>query len=596
MGTINFFRDGIKETWQVPGDLAIAIKNIDTPLTPTWLKFLETPNKILKKFSTSENLSFTIPNKFRDKQTAALTAQSFIDEMVTKTGVKPKDIAIEREDLVKLYKESGGFGASIFEEGEDKIFENLRKSGIAEKLDSFKPTALIKKVNEGIEQSTRLAVFKQALESGLTPKDAALVARDATVDFAKMGSWMQPLNKAIPFLNARVQGFANLPKAFINNPETFARMQMYTSVYPTILLHQYNRRFDSYKNISQYIKNKYWVIMTGEVNTRNQYNGDPMIVPQFITIPKGEGQSLVSSPIQWYLEKADKTDYRKVSEMIADTVGSASPLGFQSFNSGNIWLSMASQLGPVATIPFGLATGKDPFFGTDIVPPSRTEGEAYQQYKYSTPEFIKDTGKILNISPAKIEFVLSAFGGGSKDLQKSADIVYGVVRDKKIGGHPITDTVFGQLAEAPITRTIFREATDFYSPESELRKQQKADIEKQVKEKQINVSDKVNEIWANIQMRETQDERLNYLNSLGDELTPEIRKKLYSLKTTRSTVEALSKFDDVEVRARYILMRLQEMKQQKVTPEEQIKFLDTLEANKILTKDVKKLINEIKEE
>ena len=69
---------------------------------------------------------------------------------------------------------------------------------------------------------------------------AALVARDATIDFAKMGTVMQTLNQVIPFLNARVQGFSNLGRVIKNNPEMFMRTQMLTSAYPAIALHKWN--------------------------------------------------------------------------------------------------------------------------------------------------------------------------------------------------------------------------------------------------------------------------------------------------------------------------------------------------------------------
>jgi len=237
--TINLFRNGIKETWQVPGDIAVAIKNLDTPLTPKWFRIFTLPQKILKKGATQYNLSFALPNKFRDKQTAALTARAFMEEMANKTGVSPKSLNLTAKQIKELYKTSGGYGASIFREGEETIWKNFQKLGVAKKASYLNPAKLVNTVNDSIETSTRLGVFKQALSRGLSPKDAAFVSRNATIDFAKMGTWMKPANQAIPFLNARVQGFINLPKALVASPEAFVRMQAYTAAYPTLLLHQH---------------------------------------------------------------------------------------------------------------------------------------------------------------------------------------------------------------------------------------------------------------------------------------------------------------------------------------------------------------------
>ncbi len=592
--TINLFRNGNKETWQVPVDIGIAIKNLDAPITPGWWQTLTTPQRLLKKGATQYNLSFTLPNKFRDKQTAALTSSGFIESMAQKTGVNPQTVNLSSKEIKDLYKMSGGYGASIFQEGESKILANLQKTGMTKVLNSTNPAKIIDNVNNAVEQSTRLEVFKSALQRGLSLKDAAFVSREATIDFAKMGSWMKPLNQAIPFLNARVQGFINLPRAISANPEVFARMQMYTAVYPTLTLHEYNRRFDSYTNISPYMKNKYWIIMTGETDGIDSYTGNPIKVPQFITIPKGEGQSLVSGPIQYYLEKADGIDFRKTSEMIADTIGSASPLEFQTWSGGNAWLSLAAQFGPAVSIPAGLASGKVPYTGMPIVPEARKKAEPYMQFTKYTPETLKEVGKILNVSPAELDFVLSSFGGLPQDIIRATDIVYGVVREGKLGGNSITETPWGSLTQIPLARRFMRESTE-KGYEREYRYQQKEEIQKGLETEKLKIYDKAEEIWQEMNKKKTKDDKLNYLNSLGDEITDEIKDRLIYLKKQRQAVESLKPTDSVELRARYILQRLDEMKSGGVSKEDKLKFLDELEKSKILTQKVRDMIYQIQQ-
>lgn len=593
--TINLFRNGVKETWQVPADIVVAIKNLDAPITPGWWKVLTTPQQLLKKGATQYNLSFTLPNKFRDEQTAALTARGFIESLAEKTGVSPQSLNLSDKEIKALYKISGGYGASIFAEGESKILANLQKTGMAKVLDSINPAKIIDTINNSVEQSTRMEVFKMALQRGLSAKDAAFAAREATIDFAKMGSWMKPLNQAIPFLNARVQGFINLPRALVANPEVFARMQMYTAVYPTLALHSYNRRFDSYANISPYMKNKYWIIMTGETDGIDSYTGNPIKVPQFITIPKGEGQALVSGPIQYYLEKADGIDYRKTSEMIADTIGSASPLEFQTWDGGNAWLSLAAQFGPAVSIPAGLAAGKVPYTGSAIVPESREKAEPSMQFTKYTPEILKEVGKILNVSPAQIDFIISSFGGLPQDMIRAVDIAYNVVRDGKLGGNSISETPWGSLTQIPLTRRFIRESTE-QGYEKEFRYKQKEEIQTELETGKLKVYDKAEEIWQGMNKKKTPEEKLNYLNSFGDEITPEIRDRIMYLKKQRQSVEALKPTDSTELRARYILQRLDEMKQAENPKEDRIKFLNELEANKILTQSVRDKIYQIQNE
>jgi len=593
--TVDLFRGGVRETWQVPADIAIAIKNLDAPITPSWWQVLTTPQRLLKKGATQFNLSFALPNKFRDQQTAALTSKGFIESMAQKTGVSPQSVNLTDKEIKALYKASGGYGASIFREGESKILADLQKKGVTKVLSSANPIKIIEEINNSIETSTRMGVFKQGLQRGLSAKDAAFMSREATIDFAKMGSWMKPLNQAIPFLNARVQGFINLPRAFAANPEVFARMQLYTAAYPTMALHEHNRRFDSHTNISPYMKIKYWIIMTGETEGVDSYTGDPIMVPQFITVPKGEGQALVSGPIQYYLEKADGIDYRKTSEMLADTLGSASPLEFQTWSGGNIWLSLAAQMGPAVSIPAGLAAGKVPYTGMPMIPESRKKAEPYMQFAKYTPEITKEVGKILNVSPAEIDFIISSFGGLPQDMQRAVDIVYNVVRDGKLGGNSISETPWGSVTQIPMARRFVRESAE-RGYEKEFRYKQKEEIETELETEKLKKFDKAEEIWQEMNKKKTKDDKLNYLNSWGDEITDEIRERIMYIKKFRQTVEALKPTDSAELRARYILQRLDEMKSAGTSKEDRVEFLNKLEVNKILSQSVKERIYQIQHE
>lgn len=593
MGSINFMRNGIKETWVVPRDIENVFKN--TPGLPQNLftKVLLGFQNTLKKGATSYNPSFTIQNFGRDRQTAFF-ADSFIDEVAKFTGVSKESVNLSREAIEEAYKTSGTFGSSIFAEGDDQLFNKLIKDGVVTKSfkNEFNPITVVKNINEAVEQSTRMQVFERALRAGLSKKDAALVSREATIDFAKMGTYMQNVNRAVPFLNARLQGFVNIGRAFVNNPELFARVQLYTSAYPTLLLHSHNRRFDSYKSISQDIKNRYWVIMTGETEARDSYTGERIIVPQFVTVAKGEAQSLVSSPLQWYLDRADGTNYQNVSEMLASTLGNASPLAFQSYRGTNMFTTIFSQLGPVGTIPFGLASNVNPFYGTNIVPEERLKAKSEVQVKKDTPESTRALAGVIGVSPARLEFVLNSFGGLPQDIQDGLDIVYGLVKGdatQELRDRSISGTDFGVATQAPIARRFLREASDFYSPESEFRKKQKELIEIEVNTKNANITDRANEIIEKFN-RLPLNERKEYLAATLPLQSREVIEKFVAGVKSRSTVEVLKKTDRVEVRAAYILQRINEIKSSGSGSNVLGQFLADLRASKILTEDVAKML------
>ncbi len=608
---INFFKNGTKQTWQVPDDIAAAVKNQNVPVTGRFMKTISAVQQKFKDWTTQYNLSFAIPNKFRDEQTAALTARGFIDELSNRYNLKLTSESDEFKDLLKknldmesppddtgellkeLYRKSGGFGASIFAEGDEEVFKKLNKSGIAEKVDVGKnPIKLMGKVNEKIEKNTRLKVFRQALQQGLDPKDAAMVSREASIDFARMGSWMEPVNRAIPFLNARVQGFANIGRSLVNSPEAFTRMQAHTAVKPAVLLHLHNRRFDSYKNMSQSRKDRNWNIMVGEVRTTDPYSGNEILVPQALSIPKAEGQSLVANPIRWFLEKEEEYEPRKVGEMIADSVGNASPIFFQNWNAGNPFLSLASQTGPVGSVPAGLMTKTHPYFGTKIIPQDEMDWPKEQQWGKQTSEIAKEVSDIINekgkrqvgyTSPREIEFMMNSMGGLPKDAVNLVDMMYNVKRGDKIGEQALTDTVWGTLSELPVARRFAEESNPYWSPEAQEKRELKEKLETGLQGLKAKEQHKVDKIWNELVERNTKQDQLNYLNSLGDELTPEIRKELMVRKQARQTVEALDKNDSTSLRAHYIYQRMAQMKKKGLSEKHQLRLLNRLEKAGILT-------------
>ena len=601
---ISFFRKGIKETWQVPLDVAKSIRAVDVPIKGTWFKIASFPATVLKKASTTYNLSFTLTNKFRDKQTAALTTKPFIDGIAARYGIS-KSLVPTRSVLNKMYKEGGSFGSSIFEEGKGKdiakkILAKYEHSGKATVLDGLNPLHTIGKINDAFEASTRKGVFKSALRAGLSPKDAIFASREGTIDFAKMGIKMQSLNQIVPFLNARVQGFVNIPKALARNPEAFARMQLYTAVYPSVVLHGHNRQYASYKNVSDYIKNKYWVIMTGEEEGVDPYTGKTDMVPQFITIPKGEGQMPVANPVQYFLDRADGNDPRKVDEMMLDTLGSMSPIEFQTFNRGNVLSTVLSQLGPIARTPVGLATNVDPYTGSQIIPDIKKGEEKWIQYKTNTSNISKDIGKKFNISPAQLDFAITGQGGAFQDILNTADIGYTKAREKLTGEKlpgtqsSLTDTTWGKLSKIPLLRRFIREAPKSGSPEEVKKQQEKEQENRKITTKETEKKEVAQQIYLTVMKMEaegkTLEEKKAYLKDQKTKgvLTPEIKEKIIEVHKNNRNAGVLTTNDSSELRAVIIYNDMQRMKINGSSKEEKLKYLKELKDNKILTDDVRK--------
>lgn len=592
---ISLFVNGKKREWVAPVEIATAVKNLDAERLPTVIRAIGRVNNVMKKLSTTYNIPFIAQNKLRDKQTAFITADAFIQDMVKQSGAKPTAVNLDSDELYKLWKKSGGSFGSIFDESKTPISKLSRKGWGGEISPYLNPAAGIRKVNLAVEESTRLGVFKKALQAGLDPKQAALVSRDATVDFSKMGSTMRTLNEIIPFLNARVQGVMNIARSAKLSPEKFAQAQMLTSVYPTMGLYSWNSRFDSYKNVPQYFKDGYWVIMTGEEEALDD-NGEKITVPQFLTFRKGEAQQITSNPIEWFLAKTEGKDPRRASKMIANTVGNMSPVdvGIGGYQSKNPILGIISQLGPLGSIGVGLATNLDPYTGNKIVPESRLNASADMQFKKTTPQLTKEIANILGVAPAKLEFMINATGGASKDIQLAADLTEGAVKGEGLRTNPITDTKFGEATRFPVSKSFLRESTGFGSAQQQANQELKDSATRTVTDQNLTIKDEAERIFSEMNKLQTKDERLEFLKSQNP--SEEVRKKISALKKSRQAVEVLTKQDPVDVRAIYIHQRLLQMKQDGVSKEDRVDFLRELEQTSILTKDVKAAILLLKQQ
>ncbi len=591
--TISFYRDGKKEEWVVPSDVAESFKGLQSLPMNKLMEASSFVTDIFRKGTTILNPEFAIPNMFRDRQTAITLSDGLIEKYSKKYGLAKDGVVSTPENIKELYARSGGLGAEIFKEGNDKVITEVgNKSGMWKVVDSANPLNVFKAVNEQVESSTRLMVFKKALDAGLDEKTAALVARDASVDFAKMGTWMRHVNQVVPFLNARVQAFSNLGEGYFKNPEAFSRAMTMTAIYPQMALYQNNRRYDSYQNISQWMKDNYWIIMTGEMDSTDPKTGNPIKVAQFISIPKGDGQKLVANPLEYFLAQNDAKDMRKVDEMLGDVLGSLSPLDLERFNKVDPATAFVSQLGPVASTIAGLATNIDPFTGYSIMPDNKTsQGRKYTDYNNRA---LVDALKPLNISPAQTQFFVESLTGGlGKSTLQGIDLMYGVAKGDTIADKKLTQTPFGAITQIPIARRVVREDS---GKRSQLMEKQ-ADVLKEGIEEGANrafdLKEDVKTFLKNTDGKTSQEKKAEFKRIFKDKLlSGEYSEDKLEEQLNNSILDKITKMENISPdtpvsgRAAVIDFRIDYMEKNGSSKEEIAKYLGELEAKKILTDSV----------
>ena len=228
-------------------DYAKTIKNTGVEKLSFISKMLRATNTWLRRAYTTLDPEFAITNFARDIQSAVINALSETD-VPDLDGVKLAKGIMKRTTgkngtLRALLNHNRGMTS-----GDDKMttyineFEMLGgKTGwshvmpleqIADdlkyKLDELSRSRLIMKragtplkfvtkliedVNDAFENSIRLSSYITAVESGVSKEDAALLAKNITVNFNRSGEMGPLLNSLYLFFNASVQGTVRLGKS-----------------------------------------------------------------------------------------------------------------------------------------------------------------------------------------------------------------------------------------------------------------------------------------------------------------------------------------------------------------------------------------------
>lgn len=193
-------------------------------------------NRFLSAVNTSYNPEFIITNAFRDLQTATFNLSGESVKGIVRGTLKDYRKALAASTKGAFGKHSGEWGKwyDEFVMNGGRVYfnkvENVEeiKKRIASAAEMAKAKAgeggprlqakrlflagrdMIENLNNGVENAVRLSVYKNAREAGLTPAQAASIAKNVTVNFNRRGTAGPAMNAAYLFFNASVQGSARI--------------------------------------------------------------------------------------------------------------------------------------------------------------------------------------------------------------------------------------------------------------------------------------------------------------------------------------------------------------------------------------------------
>jgi len=232
--------DGKSKIITIEDDLmANALKNIDKTQA---IGLMRPIMNYLRLVITTMNPHFFISNFQRDIQTAlinisgeqsaAMAAKIAANLPRSWKGIWTDVISKKDSEWAQLYKElkaTGGkvgwFNIGDIEEQRKEIQTQLGRlskgkanpRNVAKRIGDW-----ANNLNEVVESGTRLAAYKAAIDSGMSKKRAAFLAKEITVNFNRTGALGPKINSLFLFWNATMQGAFRVGTSIAKNPKTRA--------------------------------------------------------------------------------------------------------------------------------------------------------------------------------------------------------------------------------------------------------------------------------------------------------------------------------------------------------------------------------------
>ncbi len=214
--------------------LARVFQGLGKDKMPEVLKFISAFTKFYAGMATRFNPEFAFSNKIRDLQEMAVymasekgigfsgaiktTVRDSVSMKNVLEGILKKDTAGAKlyEQMIKDGGTTGGMSLSTKKQLVLDL-ENIQKLNRSKTRQAAK--YFIEKIDQWntiFEDSTRLSVYKTALDKGMTRDQAAILAKNSTLNFNKKGTGGAIINSLYMFSNASIQGSAKLFKAMKN--------------------------------------------------------------------------------------------------------------------------------------------------------------------------------------------------------------------------------------------------------------------------------------------------------------------------------------------------------------------------------------------
>ena len=235
---------------------------------------------------------------------------------------------------------------------------------------------------EAMEQLPRMALYRRAKGRGASMIEAAMVASDSTLNFAKSGTTVKTLNRHTPFLNAAFQGTLKTARELSKNPLSVGLAMAEHVLFPTLLLWYWNKDEDWYKDMPMEMKNKAWYIKIGD--TIYDYPKPPFI-----------GQLSGSIPERLLDVMSEGEDKQVIADAVYKLIKDLAPSGAP----------------PIIEKFYEWQTNHSMYRNRPLVDQRLEKLSPKNQYNQYTSMVARGIGQATNLSPIKIDNTIYGLTG-----------------------------------------------------------------------------------------------------------------------------------------------------------------------------------------
>jgi len=447
-------------------------------------------NRFLSNINTTYNPAFVLPNFVRDLETALINVDQYEAENLKRTvlskalpmsrgifrAISKTDLLLRAKTLddstpeARSYLEFVKYGGknvtnqmtTLEDQVRDLggILNNISEAGLVGKAkgmyDGFAGgkvkslVSLVENTNTAAENGIRVATYQTLLDTGkYSPQQAALAARNITVNFAKGGEAKPIMNSLYLFYNASLQGSFALLQAFSKSSKV---RKMYMGLFfSSFILDQLNYVFSDeddegnkeYDKLTDFMLEHNVIVPNLGVNIAQGITGEDIENKTFGTIPLPYGVNMV-----WNAGRAlsrrmrgGYTAAQATSSITATTLEAVNPLGgAESFYN----FVMPTAVDPFISLGQNIDYDKTPIYkevsqfavGT---PDSQAYWNSASPTAVTVAQFMNKfgvfgfgagsdvRGGIFDVSPDKLDFIFGYLTGGAGTfVRRTAELGFNI--------------------------------------------------------------------------------------------------------------------------------------------------------------------------